>query len=234
MIVLRRKKKNVAKKIIITILILALFGISTYCLYDMYQNIEIINEYEAEKTSLLSTEYEETVDNVVENSQTIADVIEKVSKSVCGISKLSTAGGSILSTSTEEELGLGTGIIISSDGYILSNSHVTGEKYSTCYVTIEDKNTYKGMVVWSNADLDLSITKINVENLEYATLGDSKNVRVGEIVYAIGNPIGYEFRKTVTSGIISAINRTIKMGDDNSTSYMSNLIQTDATINPRQ
>ena len=234
MIVLRRKKKNVAKKIIITILILALFGISTYCLYDMYQNIEIINEYEAEKTSLLSTEYEETVDNVVENSQTIADVIEKVSKSVCGISKLSTAGGSILSTSTEEELGLGTGIIISSDGYILSNSHVTGEKYSTCYVTIEDKNTYKGMVVWSNADLDLSITKINVENLEYATLGDSKNVRVGEIVYAIGNPIAYEFRKTVTSGIISAINRTIKIGDDDSTSYMSDLIQTDATINPRK
>ena len=74
-----------------------------------------------------------------EKSKTIADVIENVTKSVCGISKLSSAGGSILSTATEAELGLGTGIIVSSNGYILSNSHVTGEKYSTCYVKIADK-----------------------------------------------------------------------------------------------
>ena len=63
-------------------------------------------------------------------------------------------------------------------------------------------------------------------------MGDSKNVRVGETVYAIGNPIGFEFRRTVTSGIISAKNRTIKLEEEGKVSYMTDLLQTDATINP--
>lgn len=67
--------------------------------------------------------------------------------------------------------------------------------------------------------------------MKYAVLGDSDNIRVGEKVYAIGNPIGFEFERTVTSGIISAVNRTIKIEEDEDVSYMSNLIQTDATIN---
>ena len=67
--------------------------------------------------------------------------------------------------------------------------------------------------------------------MKYAVLGDSDNIKVGEKVYAIGNPIGFEFERTVTSGIISAVNRTIKIEEDEDASYMSNLIQTDATIN---
>lgn len=63
-------------------------------------------------------------------------------------------------------------------------------------------------------------------------LGDSSKIRVGETVYAIGNPIGYEFRRTVTSGIVSAKNRTIKIDENEKSSYMTDLIQTDATINP--
>jgi len=144
---------------------------------------------------------------------------------------LTTTGGSILSTASETELGLGTGVIVSSNGYILSNSHVTGEKYSTCYVTLEEKNTYKGVVVWANTDLDLSITKINAQDLPTISLGDSSNIRIGETVYAIGNPIGYEFRRTVTSGIISAINRSVKIEENDNTIYMTDLIQTDASIN---
>ena len=88
--------------------------------------------------------------------------------------------------------------------------------------------------MWSDTDLDLSITKIDAKNLKYLSLGDSGNIRVGENVYAIGNPIGYEFRRTVTSGIISATNRTIKIEENNSVTYMTDLIQTDATINPRK
>lgn len=145
---------------------------------------------------------------------------------------MKSVGGSILSNSSEDDLGLGTGVVVSSNGYILSNAHVTGEKYSNCYVTIEDGDTYKGRVVWADTDLDLSITKIEAQNLKYVSLGDSTQVKVGETVYAIGNPIGYEFRRTVTSGIISALNRTIKISEDEDESYMSDLIQTDATINP--
>ena len=63
-------------------------------------------------------------------------------------------------------------------------------------------------------------------------MGDSDNVRVGEIVYAIGNPIGYQFQRTVTSGIISAINRTVRIDENGKSTYMEDLIQTDAGINP--
>ena len=69
-------------------------------------------------------------------------------------------------------------------------------------------------------------------DLPYATIGDSSNLKSGEAVYAIGNPIGYEFRKTITSGIISATNRTIKIEENDSVTYMTDLIQTDASINP--
>ena len=172
------------------------------------------------------------MENAQKNSKNVADIIEDVTKSVVGISKLKNAGSTIFGESTEEELGLGTGIIISENGYILSNSHVTGGKHSICYITLDTGTTYDGKVVWADSSLDLSITKINVKNLKPASLGDSKNVRTGQTVYAIGNPIGFEFRRTVTSGIISAVNRTIKIEENGGQSYMTDLIQTDATINP--
>lgn len=179
-----------------------------------------------------STVEGQTVENVEENSTKVADMIEETTRKVVGISKLKNTGSSIFSNSTESELGLGTGVIVTEDGYILSNEHVTGAKFSKCYVTLENGTTYDGTVVWSDSDLDLSVTKINAKNLEYVSLGDSSKIRVGETVYAIGNPIGFEFRRTVTSGIISAKNRTIKIEEDRKQSYMTDLIQTDATINP--
>lgn len=227
----KRKKMSNLKKVTITFVILLIFWILGFYIYFTYQNIEIKEpNYETSKT--LSTIQEQTVEEVQENSTKIADVIEKTTQSVVGISKLKNVGNSIFSNNTAEELGLGTGIIVTENGYILSNEHVTGSKYSKCYVTLEDGKTYDGTVMWSDTSLDLSITKIEAKNLSYVTLGDSKEIRVGETVYAIGNPIGFEFRRTVTSGIISAKNRTIKLEENNSQVYMSDLIQTDATINP--
>jgi len=228
---MKNKKRKQLFKASITILLVLLIGIGFFYLYRMYENIEITDDYSAKRTDL-STNYEQNVENLSEKSNSTADMIEKVNKSVCGISKLSNTGNSILSTATEAELGLGTGIVVTSNGYILSNSHVTGEKYSTCYVTIEDKDTYAGTVVWADTSLDLSLTKIKADNLIPASFGISKSARVGETVYAIGNPIGHQFRRTVTSGIISALNRTVKLEENNQDVYMSDLIQTDATINP--
>lgn len=225
------KRKSNFKKYFILSLLIALFLLMVYYVVKTYRNIEINDNYLAKKVTV-STPYEQTVENSYKNTQNTSDIIEEVAKSVCGISKLKSKGTSILSTTSESELGLGTGIIVSSNGYILSNCHVTGEKYSTCYVTIEDLDTYSGTVVWADKDLDLSITKINAQDLPFAKLGVSDELKLGESVYAIGNPIGYEFRKTVTSGIISALNRTLKIEENNNTSYMLDLIQTDATINP--
>lgn len=229
----RKKKKSFSIfKGVLFFVFWTLVGFIVYNLYMMYCNIDISNDskYEVERTSL-STDSLQTVDNVVQKSKTVADMLEDLTESVVGISKLNEIGGSILNNASSEELGLGTGIIVSENGYILSNSHVTGEKYSSCYVTIDEKQ-YKGTVVWSDSNLDLSISKVRANNLKYVTFGDSNKIRVGEEVFAIGNPIGYEFRRTVTSGIISALNRTIKIVENNEESYISGLIQTDATINP--
>ncbi len=227
----RRKRKNPRKKALIISITAILIWILGFYIYTTYNKIEINNQnYETQK--IKSTQSEQTVEKVQEESKTIADVIEETTKSVVGISKLKSAGESILSTSDESQLGLGTGIIVTENGYILSNEHVTGSKYSKCYITLENGKNYDGKVVWSDESLDLSLTKIDAKGLSYLTLGDSSTIRVGETVYAIGNPIGYEFRRTVTSGIISAKNRTIKISDTENKSYMSDLIQTDATINP--
>ena len=227
----RKKRKNTKKKITITAIIVAILWLFGFYIYVTYSKIEIKSgDYEA--TKVQSTESAQTVEKVEEKSQTIADIIEETTKSVVGISKLKSAGNSILSNSNESELGLGTGIIVAENGYILSNAHVTGEKYSKCYITLENGQNYEGKVMWSDESLDLSITKIEAKNLSYATLGNSSKIRVGETVYAIGNPIGFEFRRTVTSGIISAKNRSIKIEEENNQTYMSDLIQTDATINP--
>ena len=223
-----------AKKIrnfsFIVLFVCSLVGISYY-IYNTYMEIDISPEYEILRTE--STVQSQTVENIEQESKTIADVLENVSQCVVGISRIKSHSNSIFSSnSSYNELGLGTGIIVSNNGYILSNCHVTGEKMSTCYITLENGYTYEGSVVWCDSDLDLSITKIDANNLPYATIGNSSNSKVGETVYAIGNPIGYEFRKTITSGIISATNRTIRIEENGKVSYMTDLIQTDASINP--
>lgn len=226
---IRRQNSNL-KTIVITTTVLIFITILGFYLFNLYIKIDIKNntinnEYVATKTS-------QTVDQVNKESNEIADVLEQVSKSVVGISKLQENGSSIFLKDGTQKLGLGTGIIVSSNGYIVTNEHVSGSKYSKCYVTLENGKEYQATVVWSDADLDLSIIKINANELPYVTFGDSDNIRVGESVYAIGNPIGFEFQRTVTKGIISAIDRTIKIEEQDEATYMEDLIQTDATINP--
>ena len=226
----KKGKKKIKKWVCIFIIVIIICSTSIF-LYNTYTNIDINNsDYQIERVQ--STIDEQTVEKAEEKSKNVADILEKTMECVVGISKLKNAGSSIFSTNNETNLGLGTGVIISENGYILSNEHVTGAKYSTCYITLENSKKYDGTVVWSDSDLDLSITKIEVNNLKYINLGDSKKIRIGETVYAIGNPIGFEFRRTVTSGIISSKNRTIKLEEKDNVSYMSDLIQTDATINP--
>ena len=180
----KAKKKNKTKGTVLTIILTALITTIGMYVYNTYTKIDVNPQnYETQRT--LSTEKEQTVENVQNNSMIVADVLEETTQKVVGISKLKETGNSILSKSSESELGLGTGFIVTEDGYIVSNEHVTGSKYSRCYITLENGTNYDGTVVWSDSDLDLSITKINEKNLPYVTLGDSKSIRVGETVYAI-------------------------------------------------
>lgn len=125
--------------------------------------------------------------------------------------------------------GVGSGVIIDKDGYILTNNHVAGYSSSDIVVSLYDGRETNGNVVWADEVLDLAIVKIEEKNLNVARLGDSKNVKIGQTVIAIGNPLGLTFQRTVTAGIISALNRTIEVSEG---VFMEDLIQTDASINP--
>ncbi len=224
---IKRKKKSIGKNIfIIFIIIISLVLIASLVRLYMITDVEKINEdLKVERTS-------QTTQAVESKDKTIEDIIEEVNHSVVGISKIKDMGSSIFTEDGIEKLGLGTGIIASSNGYIITNKHVSGDKYSSCYVTLENGNTYDATVVWADVTLDLSIVKINLEGLTTIKLGDSNSVKAGQSVYAIGNPIGYEFERTVTSGIISAKSRTLKFTENGEEVLMTDLIQTDATINP--
>lgn len=221
----KQKLKNAA----LIFVIVVLTSITSIFCYKIYEGIQI-NTYETQGVEAEKTI--KSVEQIKEQGKQIGDVIEEVTSSVVGISKIKNAGSTIFLKDGATQLGLGTGVIVSENGYILSNEHVTGAKYSNCYVTLENGRSYSANVVWSDSNLDLSICKINVKNLPYAKLGDSSNIRVGEAVYAIGNPIGYEFQRTVTAGIISALDRTVRIDENEKSTYMEDLIQTDATINP--
>lgn len=188
---------------------------------DKTENTKFETNYNASK---VSTKHEENVEKQPENT------IENASKKIVGISKMENTS-MWLFDAKDDFIGIGSGVIVSDNGYILTNEHVAGSKYSNVYVTLENGMKYNSTVVWADKDLDLAIVKISAENLDYMRLGDSDNIKLGECVYAIGNPIGFEFQRTVTKGIISGINRTIKINEQDSESYMEDLIQTDATIN---
>ena len=228
---IKRDKNKKLKEDLIKILIFLLVFLIFVLGYIVYQDIQISSENISNENIEIERTYQ-TANEVQEKNKTVTEMISDLNNCVVGISKIENKGNSIFSNENITNLGLGTGVIVEKNGYILTNAHVSGEKYSKCYVTLVDGKTYEGQVVWSNVDIDMSIVKINQKNLQEAKLGNSDNIKVGETVYAIGNPIGYEFRRTVTSGIISALNRTIKFEEENKEIYMEDLIQTDATINP--
>lgn len=127
-----------------------------------------------------------------------------------------------------ESTGVGSGVIITQDGYILTNHHVITENPKSISVSLKDGSTYQAKEIWSDDTLDLAIIKIDATGLTTATLGNSENIAVGQTAIAIGNPLGLTFERTVTAGIVSALNRSIAI--DQST-IAEDLIQTDASIN---
>ena len=227
----QEKQKRLRGYFLTIIFILLVFIICILSSY-IYMKIDVPEQSEDKKQTATTLKTSQTVEKIKESDKKISEIIKKVNNCVVGISKVREAGESIFLEDGVSQLGLGTGLIVSENGYILTNEHVSGRKYSTCYITANTGKVYTGTVVWSNSDIDMAMIKINEKNLEYATLGNSDEISVGESVYAIGNPIGYEFQRTVTSGIISAQNRTIKLEENGEETYMEDLIQTDATINP--
>jgi Do/DeqQ family serine protease len=124
----------------------------------------------------------------------------------------------------QREEGLGSGIIVSPSGYILTNNHVV-EKANKVEVTLSDGRDFQGKVVGADPQTDVAVVKISADNLPVMPFANSDAVRVGDLCFAIGNPFGQEH--TVTMGIVSAKNRNLESG-----THIQNFIQTDAAINP--
>lgn len=173
----------------------------------------------------------------VREDVTIAEAIAmKVLPSVVGIS-----------TVTEQEAGsffgfgngykydaqsIGTGVIVHESGYILTNSHVVNDgDTKSLTVSLFDGSDVDGTVLWSDANLDLAVVKVEASGLVAAEMGDSDEVNIGAYAAAIGNPLGLDFERSMSQGIISGLNRSIDVGSGYDSSGMEGLVQTDATIN---
>ena len=153
-------------------------------------------------------------------------MIEQVTKSVVNISTVRLVHNMFFQPVPISGMGSGT-IIDAEKGLILTNNHVVGgaEKIG---VTLWNSQVVEGTIVGSCVARDIAVVKVNGKDLQFAELGDSDKLRVGQRVYAIGNPFGLSGGPTVTSGVISALNRTIQSEQG----LIENLVQTDAAINP--
>ncbi len=156
-----------------------------------------------------------SVENIPqEGGLSLQDIYEKNIPSVVSISCGYNGGGST-----------GTGVILSRDGYIVTNSHVV-EDAQSIQVLLTDGRSLQASLVGMDAVSDLAVLHIKAEDLTAAVLGDSSSLRVGDTVVAIGDPLGIELRGTMTDGIISAINRDVDVDG-----RIMNLIQTNAALN---
>ena len=152
----------------------------------------------------------------------VADIAQRVLPSVVSISAESSAGG-----------GTGTGFVIDSAGYILTNNHVIADAADgrgTIEVQLNDGTTLDATIVGRDSSYDLAVLKVNRTGLTALSFGDSDQVAVGDSVIAIGSPLGLS--GTVTLGIISAKDRAVTAGENDAESAFINALQTDAAINP--
>lgn len=189
---------------------------------------------------------EESIELLSKTNQAMAEIVAAVKPAVVNISSTKTIRGGGISSpffndpflkrffgnefgfsekpKEYKQSGLGSGVIVEKDGYILTNNHVV-KGAEEIKVTLSDKREFKGKVIGSDQKTDLAVIKIDSHNLPVIKLGDSEKLKVGEMVLAIGNPFGLSH--TVTSGIVSATGRAnVGIAD------YEDFIQTDAPINP--
>lgn len=219
-----------------TILVIAIvFGIPSIKNSILNTSSTKTEETSALPTSTSNTGTVQTV-SLSDYSDTAIYSANKVLPSIVGITVEYTVTSNFMQGMSQLAQAQGSGIIISKDGYILTNNHIINSTDSSTYYEVSkatkvyvylynDTTPYEAKIIGTDEQTDLAVIKIEKDDLTPAELGDSNSVKIGEFAMAIGNPLGMQ--SSVTSGIISAINRTVT--GENGTTYT--LIQTDAAIN---
>ncbi len=188
------------------------------------------------KTALDTLRTDNIIKTALPQGSSVTQIAKKVSPSIVGI-RMTVIDPRFDFFGQEEEQSAaeGSGIIVSEDGYIMTNYHVVSHadpkdrtsKNTTLEVFLPDKRQVKAKFIGGDSINDLAVIKVDLGNLPIAELGDSSKLEVGELAVAIGNPLGMEFAGSVTVGVVSALNRQV---DAENTAM--NMIQTDAAINP--
>lgn len=219
-----------------TILVIAIvFGIPSIKNSILNTSSTKTEETSALPTSASNTGTVQTV-SLSDYSDTAIYSANKVLPSIVGITVEYTVTSNFMQGMSQLAQAQGSGIIISKDGYILTNNHIINSTDSSTYYEVSkatkvyvylynNSTPYEAKIIGTDEQTDLAVIKIEKDDLTPAELGDSNSVKIGEFAMAIGNPLGMQ--SSVTSGIISAVNRTVT--GENGTTYT--LIQTDAAIN---
>ncbi len=183
--------------------------------YDYYEETDWVADLD--KTSIPLAPLDDVTLTLTPNEGEVLtpqEIYAQVSPAVVGIRAVA-----------EEGMYLGTGVVMTEDGYIITNAHViSGTQKAT--VVFSDNSRSEALLVGYDGETDLAVLKVDRQGLTAAVFGDSAQLRVGDPAYAIGNPLGEELRGTMTDGIISAIDRTVDMDGQSMT-----LLQTTAALN---
>ena len=226
------------KKILTLVLVSALGGalsLGTYLMFfDRSEMIEISSKNEM--PVVIPANYRTNIVNAAEKTD-FTEIAEKTVNAVVHVKNVSTAPSNsnplfqffygTTDPSMQRIVGTGSGVIISPDGYIITNNHVVkGAK--KLEITLNNKETYNADIVGVDESTDIALLKIDKDNLPHLLIGDSDNLQVGEWVLAVGNP--FNLTSTVTAGIVSAKARDINISNNNR--KIESFIQTDAAVNP--
>jgi len=237
--------KTLALVLVVSLVSSSLVGLGLYSKFsnDLIKRTDTMSIL-GNKNNSTSSQLANTAASVSSSNLTVAQIAKKVGPSIIGIKITTKASnndnffnmfGNFGDNNSQPQVAEASGIITSNDGYIMTNYHVVQNadpKSSTANQTVmevyfsNDKHV-QAKFIGGDSYTDLAVIKVDMNNLPTATLGDSSKLNVGDPVIAIGNPLGLEFEGTVTTGVASALNRTIE-----SDSTSQKLIQTDAAINP--
>ena len=222
----KKEKKSISAGVVAIVLVLSVL-LSCVCGFAgamLYTNKKVADAEISSNGAMIINKVdidEETAEKVADKST--AQITDEVADTVVEITTEVMSTNSFYGQYISQ--GAGSGVIISSDGYIVTNNHVI-DGASSITVTLRDKTTYEAKLVGTDSIIDVALLKIDATNLKAAKFGDSDKLKVGDKAVAIGNPLG-QLGGTVTDGIISALDRDVVIDDET-----MSLLQTDSAINP--